>query len=156
MKPLYLLYLIGSSEALMRISDSLLRLYGYGSEINLRHLKDRMVHSYGERDVVKKAAGAFIHTLVNFGIVKERGGTLILHKKLTVDDAQFRDMLKLYAGEMRGDIPQICLNELPGHLFHYFSLPDPREVARKYSGPAWDYQQGMSGDILVMHKHLPQ
>jgi len=152
MTPLYLLYLTGTSETLMRISDYLLRLYSYGSEINLRFLKDKFVHSYGERDVVKRAAGAFISTLENFGVVKERNKKLVLHKRLKVNEEQFKDMLMLYAGDMRGDIPQVCLNDLPDSLFHFFSLPDIREVARNYSGSSWDYQQGISGDLLVIHK----
>ena len=51
MIPIYLIYLIGKTDILLKISDHIFRLYRFGNEINVPFLKKKMVENFGERDM---------------------------------------------------------------------------------------------------------
>lgn len=150
MAPIYLFYLIGRTETLLRIADHIFRLYDFGSEVNLFFLKEKMVASLGDRDVVTRAVGAFVKTLEFFGVIHTEGEKLVLKKKLSVNEEQARIMLQLFAKEIIR-APQISLNHLPPALFAFFQMPNLKTVAQKYNGQYWDYQHRMKDDLLIMH-----
>ncbi|CFX06465.1 Uncharacterized [Syntrophomonas zehnderi OL-4] len=150
MTPIYLFYLIGSTETLITIAEHIFRLYEWGSEINLTFLKLKMVEGAGDRDVVARSAGSFINTLHFFEVITESNKKLMLNKPLTINEEQAAIMLQLWARELR-HTPQIDLNQLPSAIFGWFSWPDLRAVARKYNGELWDYQHRMGGEYLVVY-----
>src|SRR5665647_2919973 len=46
MTPIYLFYLIGKTETLLRISEHIFRLYDYGDEFNIQFLKKKMIDEF--------------------------------------------------------------------------------------------------------------
>ena len=154
MIPIYLFYLIGKTETLMKISEHLFRLYDFGSEINLQFLKEKMADAFGDRDVVTRSAAAFIKTLEFFNVVTTDKDKIVLKKRLSVNDEQTRIVLQLFALEII-HAPQISLNHIPQSLFNYFHLPNLKAIAQKYNGQYWDYQQRMKDDLLVIHDKQP-
>jgi hypothetical protein len=150
MTPIYLFYLISSTETLILISEHILRLYEWGNEISLVFLKRKMVEGSGDRDVVARSASAFINTLVYFGVMTKSENKYRLKSPLTVSEEQAAIMFQLWALELR-HIPQIDLRQLPHAVFDWFNWPDLRDVARKYNGELWDYQHRMGGEYLVMY-----
>ncbi|MEN6462209.1 MAG: hypothetical protein ABFC94_12670 [Syntrophomonas sp.] len=150
MTPIYLFYLIASTESLITISEHIFRLYEWGSEINLAFLKRKMVEGAGDRDVVARSVRSFINTLVFFELIEESDKKLILNKPLAINDKQASIMLQLWARELR-HTPQIDLSQLPPAVFAWFTWPDLRAVARKYNGELWDYQHQMGGEYLVVY-----
>lgn len=151
MKPIYLFYLIGKTDTLVKISKHIFRLYDIGDEINLQFLQNKMVDEFGERDVVGRGTRSFIQTLEYFGIVKKTGTNAILNKKITVNDEQLRILFYLYAQEILHS-PQVSLNHLPDFLFNFFNLPNVRDVSQKYNGQYWDYQHRMNDDYLIINE----
>ena len=154
MIPLYLFYLIGKTETLINISEHVLRLYSFGSEVNVQFLKEKMADSFGDRDVVTRSARAFIKTLEAFNIVISEGSKLFLKERLSIDEEQARIMFQLFAGEIINS-PQVLLNHIPHTLFDYFHLPNIKTLAQKYNGQYWDYQQRVKDDLLVMYTVKP-
>ena len=150
MIPIYLFYLIGKTETLLKISEHIFRLYDFGSEINLSFLKEKMLDALGDRDVVTRSAGAFIKTLEAFNVVFNQGDRILLKGSLTVNEEQSRIMLQLFAQKIV-NAPQISLNHLPPALFHYFRMPNLKALAQKYNGQYWDYQHRVKDDLLIMH-----
>ncbi|MFC1930698.1 hypothetical protein ACFLXJ_00590 [Chloroflexota bacterium] len=150
MIPLYLFYLIGKTEPLIKISEHIFRLYSFGSEVNVKFLKEKMIDSLGDRDVVTRSVRAFIKTLEAFSIVVNEGSKLILKERLSINEEQARIMFQLFAGEIINS-PQILLNHIPHTLFNYFHLPNIKMLAQKYNGRYWDYQQRVKDDLLVMY-----
>lgn len=151
MTPIYLFYLIASTETLITISEHIFRLYEWGNEINLAFLKRKMVEGAGDRDVVARSASSFVKTLGFFEVITESNKRLTLHKALKIDEEQAAIMLQLWAKELI-HTPQIDLSHLPPAVFAWFSLPDLRTVARKYSGKLWDYQHRMGGEYLMVYE----
>jgi len=149
MIPIYLMYLIGNTDVLIKISGNIFRLYNFGDEINLRFQKEKMIDVFGDRDVVTKATGAFIQTLEFFGVVSHSNTSRTLNQKLTINDDQIRIMLQIFAKDIQ-HTPQVSLNHLPKVLFNYFQGPDVKEVAQKYNGIYWDYQHRMGDDYLMI------
>jgi len=150
MTPIYLFYLIASTETLITISEHIFRLYEWGSEINLTFLKRKMVEGAGDRDVVARSAGSFVNTLMFFEVITEADRKLILKKALAVNEEQAAIMLQLWARELR-HTPQIDLSQLPPAVFACFNWPDLRAVARKYNGELWDYQHRVGGEYLTVY-----
>jgi hypothetical protein len=151
MRPIYLFYLVGSADTLFKISEHLFRLYGYGSKVNPVFLQQKMAGSFGDRDVVLRAARSFLQTLAHFGIIESQDGAgLSLKKPLSVNEEQLRVMLQLYAKEILHS-PQISLHQLNSPLFQFFALPDPKPVAQKYNGRHWDYQHRMREDFIIVY-----
>lgn len=150
MTPIYLFYLIASTETLIIISEHIFRLYGWESEINSSFLKRKMVEGNGERDVVIRSVRSFLNTLLYFEVIIRSGKKLILHKPLPINEEQAAIMLQLWAKELR-PTPQIDLNQLPPAIFAWFAWPDLRAVARQYNGELWDYQHRMGGEYLVVY-----
>jgi hypothetical protein len=150
MTPVYLFYLIASTETLIIISEHVFRLYEWESEINSSFLKRKMVEGNGERDVVIRSVRSFLNTLLDFEVIVRRGKKLMLHKPLPINEEQAAIMLQLWAKELR-HTPQIDLNQLPPAIFSWFAWPDLRAVARKYNGELWDYQHRMGGEYLVVY-----
>lgn len=150
MKPIYLFYLIGKTETLLKISEHILRLYDFGEEFDIQFLKRKMIDEFGERDVVGRSARSFIQTLEYFGIAEKTGNKATLKKRLHVTDEQFRIMLELYSREILQS-PQISLNHLPESLFNYFEMPNVKAVAQKYNGEYWDYQHRTNEDFLMVY-----
>ncbi len=149
MKPVYLFYLIGRTPVLMKISGNLFRLYDFGSEINVAFLKKKMADTLGERDVTVRAVSSFIKTLGYFGVNEEAGGKIILKNKLPVNEEQMRVIIQLYAGEIIR-APQVSFQQFSSSLFNYFTLPDLRDLARKYNSQYWDHQHRVKEDYLVV------
>ena len=150
MTPIYLFYLIGSTETLITISEHIFRLYEWDNEINLIFLKRKMVEGAGDRDVVARSAGSFVNTLQFFEVITESDKKLKLDKPLKINEEQSAIILQLWAREIR-HMPQIDLNHLPPVIFNWFNWPDLRAVARKYNGELWDYQHRMGGEYLVVY-----
>lgn len=150
MTPIYLFYLIASTDTLINISEHVFRLYHYGSEINLSFLKRKMIEACGDRDVVSRAAGAFFQTLGHFGVAEARDHGYFLKKPLRLDCEQARIVLILWTREIM-HLPQVSLRNLPQPIFAWFDWPDLRELAQRYSGEDWDYQHRMNGDYLMMY-----
>lgn len=150
MKPIYLFYLIGKTDSLINISDHIFRLYDFGSEINLLFLKQKMVNAFGERDVVSRAVGSFIKTLIHFDVIQSSEDKLIVNKRLVVNEEQTRIILQVYSKEIL-HAPQISLNHLLPALFNYFQMPDLKRLAQKHNGASWDYQHRTHDDLLIMH-----
>ena len=148
MQPIYLFYLVGSSATLYRITGYLFRLYGYSKPVNPVFLQQKMASRFGDRDVVKRSVRSFLKTLNYFGIMQTENGMAILKRPLPVNEEQLCIMLWLYAKELLQS-PQISLRQLRLPLFQFFTLPDPKAVARKYNGQYWDYQHRMREDFLV-------
>ncbi|MFC1592843.1 hypothetical protein ACFL4C_02400 [Candidatus Omnitrophota bacterium] len=151
MIPLYLFYLIGKTETLIKISEHIFRLYDFGSEVNVKFLKEKMIGSLGDRDVVARSVRAFIKTLEAFNIVLNEGGKLFLKERIPINEEQARIMFQLFAGEIINS-PQVLLNHIPHTLFNYFHLPNIKTLAQKYNGQYWDYQQRVKDDLLVMYE----
>ncbi|WP_062399965.1 hypothetical protein [Methanogenium cariaci] len=149
MKPIYLMYLIGNTDTLIKISRHIFRLYDFGDTINQTLLKEKMVDSFGERDIVTRALRSFVQTLEHFGIVERSDNGVLLKQKLTINEEQMQIMFQLFAKEIH-HTPQVSLNHLPKSIFNYFQGPDVKEVAQKYNGVYWDYQHRMSDDYLMM------
>jgi len=149
MTPIYLFYLIGDTETLIKISEHIFRLYEWDNEINLIFLKRKMVEGAGDRDVVARSAGSFVNTLQFFEVITESDKKLKLDKPLKINEEQAAIMLQLWSRELR-HTPQIDLNQLPPAIFNWFTWPDLRAVARKYNGELWDYQHRMGGEYLVV------
>lgn len=150
MKPIYLFYLIGKTETLVKISNHLFRLYDLGDEINQDFLKSKMIDEFGERDVVGRSLRSFIHTLEYFGIVERKEYKLIMKNKIIIDEEQLMIMLHVYAHDVLMS-PQVSLNHLPIYL-RYFSHPDIKTIAQKYNGTCWDFQHRMNDDYLIVHE----
>lgn len=150
MIPIYLFYLIASTEALVTLSEHIFRLYDFGNEINLAFLKRKMAEGCGDRDVVTRAARAFVKTLLYFGVMEERDKRMVLKKPLQLSNEQARTILLLWAREIM-HTPQISLNNLPEPVFGWFELPDKRALAQRYNGEDWDYQHRMDGDYLMVY-----
>jgi hypothetical protein len=153
MKPIYLFYLVGKTDTLVKISKHIFRLYDFGEEINIQFLKNKMIDEFGERDVVGRATGAFIQTLEYFGIVQKAGTNAVLKKRLHVDEEQLRIIFILYSQEILYS-PQVSLNHLPEFLFNYFDLPDVKNMAQRYNGQYWDYHHRMKDDYLIINEIL--
>jgi hypothetical protein len=153
MKPIYLFYLIGKTDTLVKISKHIFRLYDFGDEINIQFLKNKMIDEFGERDVVGRATGAFIQTLEFFGIIQKVGTKDVLKKRLQVDEEQLKIIFILYSQEFLHS-PQVSLNHLPDFIFNYFDLPHLKNLAQKYNGQYWDYQHRMNDDYLIVHDVL--
>ena len=150
MAPIYLFYLISSTETLISISEHIFRLYEWGSELNLAFLRRKMIEGSGDRDVVARSMRSFAKTLIFFDLVTELDKKLMLKQALPVNGEQAAIMLQLWARELR-HTPQIDLNQLPSAIFGWFNWPDLRVIARKYNGELWDYQHRMSGEYLVVY-----
>jgi hypothetical protein len=150
MIPIYLFYLIGKTETLLKISEHIFRLYDFGNEINPSFLKEKMADAFGDRDVETRSAGAFIKTLESFNVVANDRDKILLKEKLIVNEEQVRIMLQLFAHEII-NAPQISLNHLPPALFNYFRMPHLKTIAQKYNGQYWDYQHRVKDDLLIMH-----
>ena len=150
MVPIYLFYLIGKTDTLLRISRHLFRLYDFGSEINVSFLKEKMTNLYGERDVVARSTRAFMKTLAYFGVVENSDEKWILKNKLALNEEQLRIMIQLYAWEIIY-APQVSIDDLPVAIFNYFSFPDIFGVVRKYSGKYWDYQQRVGANVVSIY-----
>lgn len=150
MVPIYLFYLVASTSTLITISDHIFRLYDFGSEVNRAFVKRKMAEGYGERDVVKRSTGAFIKTLVYFGVMEEKDRCVQLKKRLPLDTEQAHIILLLWAREIICS-PQIALNNLPEPIFNWFEMPDKRALAQRYNGEDWDYQHRMDGDYLIVY-----
>lgn len=150
MTPIYLFYLIGKTETLLRISEHIFRLYDFGSEISLPFLKEKMADAFGDRDVVTRSVGAFVKTLEFFHVIHTKGEKTILKERLLINEKQARIMLQLFAKEIIR-APQISLNHLPPALFGFFRMPNLKTIAQKYNGQYWDYQHRMRDDLLIMH-----
>lgn len=153
MRPIYLFYLLAKTETLIKISEHIFRLYDFGSEINLLFLKKKIVDTSGERDVVKRAVGAFISTLASFGIIDERGSGPVLKQRLFLDEEQACVVLKLLATDVLRT-PQISLNDLPNTIFNFFKTPNLQTVAQKYNGVHWDYQHRIGGDFITFYRPM--
>lgn len=151
MIPIYLFYLIAGTDTLRVISDHIFRLYDFGDDINLSFLKQKMVEAYGDRDVVPRAAGAFIKTLTHFGVIDSCDKRLVLKKRIPVNEVQARIILQLWASEIL-QAPQISLNDLPINVSNWFEWPDLRIIAQRYNGEYWDYQQRMNGYYLNIYQ----
>ena len=150
MTPIYLFYLIGSTETLITISEHIFRLYEWDNEINLIFLKRKMVEGAGDRDVVARSAGSFVNTLQFFEVITESDKKLKLDKPLKINEEQAAIMLQLWSRELR-HTPQMDLNLLPPAVFAWFTWPDLRAVSRKYNGELWDYQHRMGGEYLIVY-----
>jgi hypothetical protein len=150
MTPIYLFYLIGKTETLLRISEHIFRLYDYGDEFNIQFLKKKMIDEFGERDVVGRSARSFIQTLDYFGIVEKNGNKAIMKRRQPLNDDQLRVMLELYSREILQS-PQISLNHLPKCIFNYFEYSNLKDVAQKYNGEFWDYQHRINEDFLMVY-----
>ncbi|MCG2736030.1 MAG: hypothetical protein L6282_06500 [Candidatus Methanoperedenaceae archaeon] len=153
MKPIYLFYLVGKTDTLVKISKHIFRLYDFGNEINIQFLKNKMIDEFGERDVVGRATGAFIQTLEFFGIIQKVGTKAVLKKRIQVDEEQLRIIFILYSQEILYS-PQVSLNHLPEFLFNYFDMPNVKNLAQKYNGQYWDYQHRMNDDYLIINDVL--
>lgn len=150
MTPIYLFYLIANTETLIRISKHIFRLYEWGCEINPVFLKRKMVEGNGERDVVIRSVGSFLNTLIYFTVISRSGKKTTLNKPLQINEEQAAIMLQLWARELC-HTPQIDLRQLPAAVFAWFTWPDLRVVARRYSGELWYYQHRMGGEYLVVY-----
>ena len=150
MIPLYLFYLIGKTKTLINISKHIFRLYSFGSEVNVQFLKEKLINSLGDRDVVARSAMAFIKTLEFFDIVVNTGDKLLLKERLKVNEEQARIILQLFSKEII-EVPQISLNHLPFALINYFDFPEILALAQKYNGLYWDYQHSVKDNLLIMH-----
>jgi len=153
MIPIYLIYLIGKTDILLKISDHIFRLYRFGNEINVPFLKKKMVENFGERDIVTRATGAFIQTLEFFGVVARENDKIFLKNKLKVTDEQMRIMLQIYCQEIVHS-PHISLNHLPEALFGYFDMPNLKILAQKFNGQYWDYQHRTGDEFLMMYDKI--
>jgi hypothetical protein len=149
MKPIYLFYLLAASEILLVISEHIFRLYDFGKPLNLRFLKEKIVHSFGERDVVKRAVGSFIDTLKHFGVVNNKDKSVILKHRFKLNEEQACIILRLWSKEILCS-PQISLTHLPKKIFNYFEFPNLKQLAQKYNGVLWDYQHRVKEDSLVV------
>jgi hypothetical protein len=152
MIPILLFYLIGKTETLSKISEHLFRLYNFGNEINLLFLKEKMADTYGDRDVVRRSAGAFIKTLEFFRVIDTVGEKITLKKRLKLNEEQTRIVLQLFGKEIIYT-PQISLNNLPFSLFNYFDLPNLATLAQKYNGHYWDYQHRIKELSLILYDY---
>jgi len=152
MVPVYLLYLIGKTDILLKISDHIFRLYRFGNEINVPFLKKRMIEYYGERDIVSRAAGAFIQTLEFFGIAERENEKVFLKNRLKVSEDQIRIMIQIFSKEIVHS-PQISINHLPDALFGYFEIQNLKVVAQKYNGQFWDYQHRTADEFLMIYEN---
>ncbi|OCZ54243.1 hypothetical protein [Dehalobacter sp. TeCB1] len=150
MSPIYLFYLISSTETLINISEHIFRLYEWETELNLAFLQRKMIEGSGDRDVVARSARSFIKTLAYFGLIADTKDALLLNKPLSLDEQQAAIMLQLWARELR-HTPQIDLRQLPPEIFNWFTWPDLRLIARKYNGEFWDYQHRMGGEYLGVY-----
>lgn len=150
MMPIYLFYLIGKTETLIRISEHIFRLYDYGNEFNIQFLKKKMIDEFGERDVVGRSARSFVQTLEYFGIAEKNGNNVILKKRLSLNDEQLRVILELYSREILQS-PQISFNHLPKSIFNYFEFSNLKDIAQKYNGKFWDYQHRINEDFLMLY-----
>ena len=121
MRPIYLIYLVPKTETLIEISEHIFRLYDFSTEINLLFLKKKIVKTSGERDVVKRSAGAFIGTLVAFGVVDDSNNKLILQQKLFLNEEQACVILKLFALDVLHS-PQVSLSDLPKILLIFLKF----------------------------------
>ena len=101
--------------------------------------------------MVKRSAGAFIGTLVAFGVVDDSNNKLILQQKLFLNEEQACVILKLFALDVLHS-PQVSLSDLPKILFNFFEIPDLRAVAQKYNGVHWNYQHRIGGDFLTFYR----
>lgn len=152
MVPIYLFYLIGKTDIILKVSDHIFRLYRFGNEINVPFLKKRMIEYYGERDIVSRAVGAFIQTLDFFGIVERENEKVILKNRLKVSDDQIRIMIQIFGQEIVHS-PHISINHLPDALFGYFEIQNLRVVAQKYNGQFWDYQHRTADEFLMIYEN---
>jgi hypothetical protein len=150
MVPIYLFYLIGKSGVLYKVSEHLFRLYSFDSYINVSFLKEKIIDSYGDRDVVSRFVRSFLKTLEYFNMTTESDNKYFLKNPLRVTEDQFRLMLDIYGKDIINS-PQIPLDDLPTPIFSYFDLPDLKMVARKYNGKDWEYQQRVGSDFIVFH-----
>lgn len=153
MTPIYLFYLIGSTDTLITISEHIFRLYEWGSEINQAFLKRKMVEGAGDRDVVVRAAGSFLKTLMYFAVITGSDGKLMLNKPLIINEEQAAIMLQLWAKELN-HTSQIDLSQLPASIFSWFLWPDLRTVSRRYNGELWDYQHRIGGEYLSIYNAI--
>jgi hypothetical protein len=110
-----------------------------------------MANSFGDRNVVTKVTGAFIKTLIFFGVADGQGIPVVLKHKLAVNEEQTRVIFQLFAHEII-KAPQISLGDLPAAVFGYFRFPPLKELAQKYNGLHWDYHHGMKDDLIVVYK----
>lgn len=150
MTPIYLFYLISSTETLISISEHIFRLYEWGSGINLTFLQRKMVEGSGDRDVVGRSARAFARTLDYFDLITMVNKKFMLNHALVINEEQAAIMFQLWARELR-HTPQIDLNQLPPAIFGWFTWPDLRAIAQKYNGELWDYQHRMGGEYLAVY-----
>jgi len=112
MQPIYLFYLISSTDTLISISEHIFRLYAWESEINLAFLRRKMIDAAGDREVVSRSVRAFMATLEFFGLVARHDKKWRLKQTLPLNEEQAAIMLQLWARELR-HTPQIDLNQLP-------------------------------------------
>lgn len=150
MVPIFLFYLVGKTDILLKISEHLFRLYDYGSELNTSFLREKMIGLHGERDVVIRSTRSFLKTMANFGVIENSKKKWILKKKLPLNEVQFRILIQLYAWEVICS-PQVSLDDLPQSIFAYFSVTDVLNIARRYSGQYWDYQQRVGANIINVY-----
>jgi len=154
MKPVYLFYLVAKTGVLLQLTNHLFRLYYYGRPVNQTFLAEKMVDSFGERDVVKRSARSFVQTLHHFGVITNTGKQNIFKAPLHIEEEQLRIMLQLFALEITGS-PQVSLDQLNSSLMQLFQGPDLRQTAQKYNGIYWDYRQQVKDDIITVYTMRP-
>ena len=86
---------LSSSQHQYRLPYRISSVYDFGSEVNRAFVKRKMAEVW-EQDVVKRSTGAFIKTLVYFGVMEEKD-RCVQQKRLPLDTEQAHIILLLWA-----------------------------------------------------------
>ena len=96
-QPIFLIKLIMDYEIIRFVINKMNLLFDNSKELTTPILTKKMVQEYGDRDVVTRSVRAFLKTLAYFGVLEViNNKTIRVLKKLTLNNEQVKDVLKLY------------------------------------------------------------
>ncbi|MDR4504917.1 MAG: hypothetical protein MRK01_09040 [Candidatus Scalindua sp.] len=150
--PLFLIKILMDYEITRFITKKIRLSFDHTNQLSSAILSKKMIHEYGDRDVVKRSVRSFLRTLVHFKIL-EQTGTQKYHlmNKPSMLNEQAKNFLMLYSKVFLKSA-MVDLSSIDSSLLYYFKEVDLKEVAKKYHSNEWEYIRDVNRNHLLM-KH---
>lgn len=150
LKPLFLINLILSHDALLFFVDKLKISFTSHDTISSSALSDKMVFKYGDRDVVKRSVRAFLKTLCHFDVMVESSKQEFrLLKKYELSDEQVRDFILIYSSAyLKSEFLNIM--DMDKRALFFCEDIDFLSVAKKFHGANWEFIRDGHRNILLV------
>jgi len=148
-KPLFLAKLLTDYEIFHFMTLKIQQLFDPAQEISSVIVSKKMVEEFGDREIVRRSARAFLATLSFFGILQPLSATRYQQNpKKPLHAEQVKYILKLYAAAQHS--AQIDILNFDSAVFAYYQAPDLHQVALTYHNQEWEYIRGINRELLMM------